>query len=270
MNCIEAEELITSLVDQAVPDTEVASLEAHLKICLSCQRLLQEERALKQAVRRMGERIRAPESLRAKIMSDPGVFDESNSATTWWSRLERPSLASYRPIVGGALVIVLLLSAFYFFTLEKEPIAVAAVDSYGSILTHAIAATGTATPEQIGEQLTLAVGGRFHPMGYDFSAMGLRPVSGIVRQIHGRKILLAIYKGAGGTIICYTFLGGEEDTPPHAARFFDSANKVNFYSFSRRSVNAVLHREGELICILAAEMPMDDLVALAKSKAKPS
>ena len=46
--------------------------------------------------------------------------------------------------------------------------------------------------------------------------------------------------------------------------------KLTFYAFSRGSVNAVLHREGDLICILASEMPMDGLLALAKSKAKAS
>jgi hypothetical protein len=45
---------------------------------------------------------------------------------------------------------------------------------------------------------------------------------------------------------------------------------MNFYAFSRGGVNAVLHREGEIICILASAMPMDELLALAKSKAKPS
>ena len=45
---------------------------------------------------------------------------------------------------------------------------------------------------------------------------------------------------------------------------------MNFYAFSYDRVNAVLHREGDVICILAAEMPMEKLLALAKSKAKPS
>ncbi len=45
---------------------------------------------------------------------------------------------------------------------------------------------------------------------------------------------------------------------------------MNFYTFSRGRVNAVLHREGEIICILASELPMDELLALAKLKAKPS
>jgi len=48
--------------------------------------------------------------------------------------------------------------------------------------------------------------------------------------------------------------------------FIDDVN----HAFSSGGVNAVLHREGEVICILASEMPMEELLALAKAKAKPS
>jgi hypothetical protein len=46
--------------------------------------------------------------------------------------------------------------------------------------------------------------------------------------------------------------------------------KMNFYAFLRAGTNAVLHPEGDVICILVSEMPMDELLALVKSKAQPS
>jgi hypothetical protein len=63
-------------------------------------------------------------------------------------------------------------------------------------------------------------------------------------------------------------LGSDEDAPPNAARFYDAGKKMNFYAFSSGSVNAVFHREGDLICILASDMPMEKLLALAQSKAQ--
>jgi hypothetical protein len=86
----------------------------------------------------------------------------------------------------------------------------------------------------------------------------------------GRKILVAIYEGPGGTLFCYTFFGSEEDAPANSAKFFDPPKKINCYAFSRGGVNAVLHCEGSLIYVLASKIPMEDLLALAKSKAKPS
>jgi len=95
-------------------------------------------------------------------------------------------------------------------------------------------------------------------------------VAGLVREIQGRKILVAIYQGPGGTLFCYTFFGSEKDAPPNSAKFFDTAKRINFYAFSRGAVNAVFHREGDIICVLASEIPMNELLALAKSKAKSS
>ena len=84
------------------------------------------------------------------------------------------------------------------------------------------------------------------------------------------KILVAIYQGQGGTLFCYTFVGSDADAPPNSATFFEPAKKMNLYAFSRGPVNAVLHREGEVICILASEMPMAELLELTRSKAKAS
>jgi RNA polymerase sigma factor (sigma-70 family) len=53
-------------------------------------------------------------------------------------------------------------------------------------------------------------------------------------------------------------------------QIFGHDKKMNFYAFCREAVNAVLHREGDVICILVSEMSMDDLLALARSKARPS
>ena len=95
--------------------------------------------------------------------------------------------------------------------------------------------------------------------------------TGVFRSVHGKfapaKELVSCQ---GGTLFCYTFLGSEEDAPANAARFFDSDKKMNFYAFSQGRVNAVFHREGEVVCILVSEMAMEDLLALARSKARPS
>ena len=71
-------------------------------------------------------------------------------------------------------------------------------------------------------------------------------------------------------LLCYTFAGAETDAPIDAAKFYAAEKKMNLYAFSRGPVNAALHREGDLICILAAEMPMNDLLELTRSQAGPS
>ena len=270
MTCDEAQELITALVDQELPDPERFSLEAHLIDCVGCRRTLEDERVLKQAVQEAGERIYAPGELRRRILSDRRIFPTETPSMRRWYDYLRPL-----PISASvaALVLVLLAIAFPTFVYLRsgsEPIAVAALETYDGFVRGEIPVRRTESAQEIVDQLTRTVGGRFHPMGYDLTALGLRPVAGLVREFDGRKVLVAIYQGQGRTLFCYTFLGSEVDVPPNAAKFFDAGKKMNFYAFSRGGINAVLHREGQVICILVAEMPMQELLALAKSKAKAS
>jgi hypothetical protein len=120
------------------------------------------------------------------------------------------------------------------------------------------------------EYLTHAVDGKFGPMARDLSMMGLYPVGGTVREINGRKVILAVFEGTGPTVICYTFAGTENDAPDNAQVFVDAGTKINFYTFSNGEFNAVMHREGDLICIFTSAMPMPQLLALARSKVHPS
>jgi anti-sigma factor RsiW len=268
MTCEEAQELITAQVDRELLDPERGSLESHLRECPGCRLAVEEERLIKQTIRSSAERMRAPNALRDRILSDRRIFPEK-SRTRWRERLwPMPNLA--RPALAAAVLLAIALPAFFFSRGSGEPVAAAALESYDLFRKGALSVRRTDNPDEIVEQLTQAAGGRFHPMGYDFTAMHLRPVAGLAREIQGRKILVAIYEGPGGTLFCYTFSGSEEDAPPNSAKFIDPVKKINFYAFSRGGVNAVLHREGDIICILASEMPIDELLALAKLKAKPS
>jgi hypothetical protein len=109
------------------------------------------------------------------------------------------------------------------------------------------------------------VDGKFGPLGYDFSPLGVKPIGGTVREVQGRQILVAVFRGNGLSITCFTFLGTEEDAPKNATVFFDPQTRIRFYSFSRNGLNAVLHREGNVICILVSNMPPEELLSLVKT-----
>jgi anti-sigma factor RsiW len=270
MTCGEAQELITAVVDGELPEPERASLETHLHDCADCRTALKAERALKQAIRGTGAQLRAPAALHARILSDPRIFPAQGRGARRWRDYLWPMPPALRPALTVAILLAVALPAYYFMGYRVEPVAVAALESSDLYLRGKLPARRAANADEIVEQLTRAVSGRFHPMGYDFSAMGLRPVAGLVLEVQGRKILVAIYQGTHGAILCYTFLGSEDDAPPNAAKFFDAGKQMNFYAFSRGTVNAVFHREGDVICILASEIPMEELLAVTRSKARPS
>jgi hypothetical protein len=109
------------------------------------------------------------------------------------------------------------------------------------------------------------VDGKFGPLGYDFSRLGVKPIGGTVREVEGRQILVAVFRGNALSITCFTFLGTEEDAPKNATVFFDPETRIKFYSFSRNGINAVLHREDNTICILTSNMPAEELLSLVRS-----
>jgi anti-sigma factor (TIGR02949 family) len=269
MTCDDVQELITALVDRELADLERASLERHLEECPRCRHAMEEERALSRAVRAHARSVRAPAHLRSRILTDPRIFPEQPQSVKGWQRssFRRPLLG---PALAAALLLAIALPTYWLLKPTSEPIAAIAVGTYELFLSGDLPVHRTDNPHEIVEYLTRASGGRFHPMGYDLTALQLRPVAGFVREIDGRKILVVVYRGQGGSLFCYTFLGSEEDAPPNASRFYDAAKKMNFYAFSRGRVNAVFHREGEVICILASEMPMEKLLELARAKAKAS
>ncbi|HEU4340809.1 MAG TPA: zf-HC2 domain-containing protein [Candidatus Binatia bacterium] len=269
MTCDEARELITALVDRELIEPERSALEMHFKECSHCRLALEEEQALKETIRAAGLNIRAPREFRDRILSDPRIFPEKRrSARAWWGDLW-PTARVLRPALAIAMVLVLALPALYLFNQTSQPVAYAALESYALFQKGNLPVIRANSEGELKAQLTRAVDERFEPMGYDLSSMNLRPVAGAVREWAGRNVLVAIYQGEGGFLLCYTFLASDSDPPAHAARFFDAEKKMDFYAFSRGPVNAVLHREGDVTCILVSEMPMHDLLALARSKAKP-
>ena len=268
MTCDEAQELITALVDQELRDPERSAVENHLGQCSNCRRVEEEERAVKREIRAAGDRLRAPLHLRNRILSDQRIFSEKRRPGRVWPNYIWPGVHLRRLALAIAALLVLALPALYLFNQTSQPVAYTALESYVVFHKGNLPVIRANSAEEIKDHLARAVDERFEPMGYDLSAMNLRPVAGAVREWAGRKVLVAIYQGEGGFLLCYTFLASDSDPPPHAARFFDADKKMNFYAFSRGGVNAVLHREGDLTCILVSEMSMEDLLALARSKAK--
>ena len=119
--------------------------------------------------------------------------------------------------------------------------------------------------DELHDWLGRAVDGKFGPLGYDFSPLGVNPIGGTVREVDGRQILVAVFRGNGLSITCFTFLGTEEDAPKNATVFLDPETRIRFYSFSRNGIQAVLHREDNVICMLVSNMPPEELLSLVKS-----
>jgi anti-sigma factor RsiW len=270
MKCEDGLELITGLVDDELSQEELSLIKSHLADCQKCDRIYVFERALKSELREAAMTVRAPSTLRRKILRD----QRRSPGRSWLSErwLKLPRFASF--VVQTAAIVALfglsLISARYWLQSTQFPIAGGIFQSYRQIAQGEISPVETENMTELKEHLLRSVGGKFAPMAYDFSAMDLKLVGGLLQEIANRPVLVTIYKGNGSTLICYTFLGSEDDAPAVAEILFDRGKGMNFYQFSHAGINAVMHREGQVMCILVSQMPMNELLALARSKAHPS
>jgi hypothetical protein len=265
MKCEQAEELISALIDHELSDPERAAVESHLKACPNCRRFYEWGKALNIEIRAVGAGVVAPAGLRQTILSNQPTKAkeaESSSARRGLVLRLRPFL---RPVFASALLVIVVVSILFFMRASSQPISLTALDIRAKIDRGEVALQKQTNTDELHAWLRRSVSGRFGPLGYDFSPLKVKPVGATVQEVRGRQILVAVFKGNGLSIMCFTFLGTEEDAPKDATAFFDPEKKISFYAFSRDGIHAVLHREDKVICILVSNMPPEELLSLVSS-----
>jgi anti-sigma factor RsiW len=265
MKCEEAEELISALADNELSDRERSSIEGHLRDCPRCQRAYEWHQSLNSEIRTVSASVVAPIDLRQRILSDQRTMPKEAESSNGGSKLIPRLQPFLRPAFASALLVILLIFIFFLMQRPSQPISLTALQIQAKIVRGEVSLRKATNTDELHTWLRRAVDGKFGPLGYDFSPMNVKPVGGTVEEVNGRQMLVAVFRGNGLSISCFTFLGTEEDAPKNATVFFDPEKRMRFYSFSRDGIHAVLHREGNVICILVSNMPPEELLSLVKS-----
>jgi anti-sigma factor RsiW len=268
MKCEQAEVLISALADNELSDPQRSSIENHLKDCPRCQRAYEWHRSLNSEIRTVSASVVAPIDLRQRIVSAHGTMAKEAESSHSPSKLGLRLQPFLRPAFASALLVILAISIFFLMSPPSQPISLTALQIRAKIDRGEVSLQKATDTDELHDWLRRAVGGKFGPLGYDFSALGVRPIGGTVQEVEGRQILVAVFRGNGLSITCLTFLGTEEekDAPKNATVFLDPGTKIRFYSFSRDGIHAVLHRENNIICMLTSNMPPEELLSLARSQ----
>ena len=265
MRCDEAQELITAHVDNELDAEERAAVHAHLQSCADCSGAYAREQLLKRQLHLAAREVSAPAGLRHSLEL------KGAAPTAMKSGSPRGRFAGWVkfPAWGPALTAAMVLAAvglFFYTQRGADNLAAAAIETHRRILSGKTTLTRSDNPATLRKELARAVGNRFQPVAFDLSMMQLYPVSGFTQKTAGRDVLITVYQGAGPEITCFTFLGNEADAPDGAEKFYDADMRVNFYSFSHHGLSAVLHKEGNVICILVSKMTAADLLAVIRGK----
>jgi anti-sigma factor RsiW len=265
MNCEQAEELISALIDNELSEPERASIEGHFRDCPRCQGTYERQRDLNSEIRKAGLSVIAPVDLRRRIISDQRDLPKEADYSGGESQRNLRFQPFFRPAFAFALLVIFGVSIFLVMQSLSQPISLTALQIQAKIVRGEVSLRKATNTDELHTWLRRAVDGKFAPLGYDFSSMNVKPVGGTVQEVNGRQLLVAVYRGNGLYITCFTFLGTEEDAPKNATVSFDSEKRMTFYTFSRDGVHAVLHREDNVICMLVSNMPPEELLSLVKS-----
>src|SRR5262245_4965785 len=264
MKCEQAEELISALIDNELSGPERSSIEGHLRDCPRCQRAYEWGRTLNSEIRTVSANVVAPIDLRQRIVSDQRTMPKETKYNLR-GKLSLRLQPFLRPAFASALLVIVLISMFFLMRRPNQPISLASLEIRAKIDRDEVALQEATDTDELHTWLRRAVDGKFGPLGYDFSPLNVKPIGGTVQEINGRQVLVAVFRGNGLSITCFTFLGTEEDAPKNATVFFDPETSIRFYSFSRNGINAVLHREDNTVCMLTSNMPAEELLALVRS-----
>ncbi|HSK28615.1 MAG TPA: zf-HC2 domain-containing protein [Candidatus Limnocylindria bacterium] len=266
MRCEEAQELITGLVDDELSSAERGGIGSHLADCPDCRGQWERETALKNDVRRASAAVIAPQVLRTQIENQLNPAGSARAARR--ETLDRGwlFLPGRRPVWALAIVILVVASLVYQLR-PRENLGAIALATHGSVIGGKDVLARSNNPAELRKQLALAVNNRFAPVALDLSIAKLYPVAGFLKKIGGREVLVTVYEGDGPTITCFTFLGTEADAPKDAKLVRDDEMRVSFYIFTQGPTSAVMHEEGEVICLLIADMAPAELLDLLRGKA---
>jgi anti-sigma factor RsiW len=100
----------------------------------------------------------------------------------------------------------------------------------------------------------------------DLGMMGWSLEGGALRRLGTQPSALYSYRSAAGArLVCQMYPGRLVDLP--AADGTRTENGFEFRVYSRGGVTLVFWQEGDLVCVLAADLPAAEVVALAVAKA---
>ncbi|MGD9904330.1 MAG: anti-sigma factor [Vicinamibacterales bacterium] len=255
-------ERLVDLVDGRLAAAEAAAIEQHLAGCAECRREVAWLKAWHTAAGVARDGAAAPADLRARIAA---ALDEVDRAQ---ALAKAPAAASGRRgwlWAGLAAAAMLLL----YLAGPWRPTAVDAVEvarrDFAAVQSGAVAlAEQTNDPTALERYFAAAPGPRVRVI--DLAMMGWTLEGGASRPFAGQPSALYAYRAADGRhLVCQMYEGQLAALPPADA--VQRQNGFEFRVYTRDGVTLVFWQEGELVCVLASDLPAAEVVALATAKA---
>lgn len=252
-------EQLADLVDGRLSAAEAADVRAHLEHCADCRAVHDELRAARAAARALQGDVPMPADLLASVSRALDREDESERRA---EPARVPSTLRILLQVAATIAITLLFRAFV--TPPRDlPRELASIQSQlgTQYLPLEIASSDVQSIERY-----FADAGPPRVRVIDLSMMGIVNEGGVRYLNNSHPYALMAYRlPSGARLVCQMYEGLLADLPPPAET--REQNGFRFQLYRRGTLTLVFWQEGELVCVLGAELPGDEVMALAVAKA---
>ena len=253
---------IHDLIDGRLDADTRARAEAHVAECAPCRRELEMLSWAKGVARREAAGRDVPPGLAAAIST--ALDREERRETTGTAP---PDAWRYlRPALAFGLLVAVGVALLPWRRPGSADLPTAVAQDYALYRGAALPLERrTANPREL-EDFFHARGIAFETRVFDLGMMGYRVTGGRVHDLAGRPSALFVYGGdAGKLLLCQMFEGKLSELPsPVAVREHDG---IRFHVHRDAGLTLVFWQEGDVVCVLASEIPTEEVVQLAFAKA---
>lgn len=252
-------EQLADLVDGRLSEAEAADVRAHLEQCAACRVVHGELRAAREAARALQGDVPMPADLLASLSR----------------ALDREDASEHRVAparVPIALRVLLQVAATIAFAVLFNAIGTRPRDLPRELASIQVRVGSPEFALEIASSDVQAIERYFAEAGaprvrvIDLSMMGIVNEGGVRYLNNNHPIALMAYRmPSGARLVCQMYEGLLADLPPPATT--REQNGFRFQLYRRGTLTLVFWQEGELVCVLGAELPADEVMALAVAKA---
>jgi anti-sigma factor RsiW len=253
-------EQLTDLLDERLGAAEAAEVRRHVAGCAECRRELDWLTAGRAAATAARRPDAAPDDLRARVTS--ALDDVDRAAAT--SEVPRPARRVLWAGLAAAAALLLYVAGPWRQPVP-DPVDRARVE-YEAVRGGSVELVHRTSDAVDLERYFNEPSRGPRVRVIDLGMMGWALEGGVHHRFGDRPSALYTYRSAGGArLVCQMYPGRLADLP--AADELRRQNGFEFRIYTRDGVTLVFWQEGELVCVLAADLPAAEVVALAVAKA---
>ena len=260
----ELQDLLDGRLDAAM-NREV---ERHLETCDECRRAHHALRWTKQIAGKRLAAAPAPADLRASILQSLRAEAAASQSETPKIVMLPPQVAKpwLRPLLALAAVVLAaaIVGAVWFLRQPTFPASVA--QDFRDYQSQKITMQLDTGDVKEMEAFFTKRGIPFQTRVFDLGMMKYQLVGGRLQERHRRPNAAFAYRGPDGQILlCQMYPGKTTELP--AGAVLRENKGIKFHIYQANGVTAVFWQEGTVVCVLASDIPQEEVVQLAFAKA---